>query len=1051
MEPIPSPHGYPIVGNVLDIDPEHPNESLAHIAAVHGPIFRLWLPAERIFVGNYALAKDLFDEKRFQKGVTGPLAQVRHATGDGLFTALPGEHNWEIAHRILMPAFGPLSIKAMFSEMQDVANQMVLRWARFGENVVINVADDFTRLTLDSIALCAMGDRFNSFYREQQHPFVDAMVGTLTESFARSRRLPLPALVYSTQDKMFQLDIEKLVQVSEELLNARRAHPTEKKDLLNAMLLGRDPKTGEGLDDGTIVRNMITFLIAGHETTSGMLSFLFYELLENPSAYRRAQEEVDTVIGKETITVDHMGKLPYLEACLRETLRLHPTAPAFTLQAKGDQVIGDRYTIKDKQHVTVILAQLHRDPEVYGTDAENFRPERMEGKAFSELPPNSWKPFGNGMRACIGRPFAWQEALLTVATLLQTFRFSKANPSYSLLIKTSLTIKPQDFYIKAHMRDPNFLQRVGFPSGDAGTRDPAPASASSKPRVEANDLRPLRILFGSNTGTCEAVAQALAESAVENGYKAEVQGLDAAVSSLSRDVPVVIITASYEGLPPDNATHFVEWLKSNPSEEVKDVRYAVFGLGNKEWYSTYQKIPTFVDDALFKNGAQRLTDRVALDVTSGNIFDFLDEWQESELWPKLGGKKNSAGAQNSSVRALPIEIDVQARSHFLKQDMQLAQVSGARLLTRPGAMRKRHIEMLLPSGTTYRAGDYIAVLPLNPPQVVQRVMKRFRLPWDTTITIKPEANTSLPVGRLLSIHDVLAGMVELGQPITSRSVNAVANSIADEKNKIALQDRFEKENFQKLNITLIDVLEDYPDAAFTIAEFLAAVTPMRVRQYSISSSPLEDAAKCSLTFSVLDASQKSGRKDARYFGACSTFLERLNVGDQLQISFRPSRSGFHLPQDDNLPLIMACAGTGLAPFRAFVAERAIKKRSGADVGPAMLFYGCNAPDEDDMYRDEFDAWEKQGVVSVRRAYTFKAEASENCKFVQERIWHDREEIKELFHKGASLFLCGAGVVGVGVEAAMAKIRADSRGETIEEATQWVKKVKGDRFWSDVFS
>lgn len=81
------------------------------------------------------------------------MAQVRNATGDGLFTALPGEHSWEVAHRVLMPAFGPMSIKAIFPEMQDIASQMVLRWARFGEEHAINIADDFTRLTLDSIAL----------------------------------------------------------------------------------------------------------------------------------------------------------------------------------------------------------------------------------------------------------------------------------------------------------------------------------------------------------------------------------------------------------------------------------------------------------------------------------------------------------------------------------------------------------------------------------------------------------------------------------------------------------------------------------------------------------------------------------------------------------------------------------------------------------------------------------------------------------------------------------------------------------------------------------
>lgn len=470
--------------------------------------------------------------------------------------------------------------------------------------------------------------------------------------------------------------------------------------------------------------------------------------------------------------------------------------------------------------------------------------------------------------------------------------------------------------------------------------------------------------------------------------------------------------------------------------------------GTEEWVSTYQKVPTFIDDAMSKNGATRLTERVALDVTSGNVFDLVDEWEEKALWPRLGGQKSNA---NNSVKSLPLEIDVSARSNMLRQEMQLAQVTEARLLTRIGAMRKRHLQVLLPSGWTYRTGDYIAVLPLNSPQVVQRVMKRFRLPWDAALSIKPEANTSLPTGKMLSIHDVLSGMVELGQPITSRSMLAVANSIPDEKKRSEIEERIEEEDFQKLNVTLIDILEDYPDAAFTFAEFLAAMTPMRVRQYSISSTPLEDASKCSLTYSVLDAPQKSGRKDARYLGACSTYLERLKTGDQLQVSLRPSRSGFHLPQDDKVPLIMACAGTGLAPFRAFISERALKKRTGAEIGPSLLFYGLNAPDEDDMYREAFDEWEKQGVVSVRRAFTLKAEASEGCKFVQERIWHDREDVKKLFKEGASLYLCGAGIIGIGVEATMAKIRAESTGENIEKATEWVKKVKGDRFWADVFA
>lgn len=108
-----------------------------------------------------------------------------------------------------------------------------------------------------------MGDRFNSFYHEEQHPFVNAMVGTLSETFARTRRLPIPGTFYSKQDAAFKEDIEVCERTARELLEARRSHPTEKKDLLNAMINAKDSKTGEKLSDEVIIRNMVTFLIAG--------------------------------------------------------------------------------------------------------------------------------------------------------------------------------------------------------------------------------------------------------------------------------------------------------------------------------------------------------------------------------------------------------------------------------------------------------------------------------------------------------------------------------------------------------------------------------------------------------------------------------------------------------------------------------------------------------------------------------------------------------------------------------------------------------------------
>ena len=126
------------------------------------------------------------------------------------------------------------------------------------------------------------------------------------------------------------------------------------------------------------------------------MSFLFYHLLKNPAAYQAAQREVDQVIGRGTITVEHMSKLPYIEACLRETLRLNPTAPAFSIAPLPDSefpvlIGGGKYQVENGQVLVAILPKVHTDPAVYGNDAELFKPERMLDEAFSKLPPNSWK------------------------------------------------------------------------------------------------------------------------------------------------------------------------------------------------------------------------------------------------------------------------------------------------------------------------------------------------------------------------------------------------------------------------------------------------------------------------------------------------------------------------------------------------------------------------------------------------------------------------------------------------------------------------------------
>ncbi|KAJ0285135.1 hypothetical protein COL922a_014358, partial [Colletotrichum nupharicola] len=208
------------------------------------------------------------------------------------------------------------------------------------------VTDDFTRLTLDTLALCSMGYRFNSYYSPAMHPFIEAMGDFLTEAGEKPRRPPLPSVFFRGRDQKFQEDIAVLRDTAQGVLKARKEGKSDRNDLLAAMLRGVDSQTGQKMTDESIMDNLITFLIAGHETTSGLLSFVFYQLLKHPETYRKAQQEVDEVVGQSVIEVSHLSKLPYITSVLRETLRLNATIPLFTVEAFEDTLLAGKYPVK---------------------------------------------------------------------------------------------------------------------------------------------------------------------------------------------------------------------------------------------------------------------------------------------------------------------------------------------------------------------------------------------------------------------------------------------------------------------------------------------------------------------------------------------------------------------------------------------------------------------------------------------------------------------------------------------------------------------------------
>ncbi|MGE4191678.1 MAG: cytochrome P450 [Thermoanaerobaculia bacterium] len=719
--PIPQPKPDPVLGNLKDLDPKAPVLSLVRLARTYGPIYRLSLPGgDVVLVSSQELVDELSDETRFEKGENQSLENLREFAGDGLVTAHTAEPNWGKAHRILMPAFGPAAMRGMVDDMFDIADQLLLRWERFGESAVIDVVDDMTRLTLDTISLCAMSYRFNSFYQKESHPFVGALTRALSEAIGRTARHPLQTRLMLPTRRRFADDIRLMHRVADELISQRKSGGSgaPRKDLLARMLEGRDPVSGEGLSDENIRFQMVTFLAAGHETTSGLLSFALYFLLKHPDVMARARAEVDEVLGADaTPHFEHLAQLPYLEQVLKETLRLCPPAPTWGRRPFEDTVIGGRYFVERHQQLSVLTSVLHRDPKVWGDDPERFDPDRFSPAAVARLPANAWKPFGTGQRACIGSAFALQEAHLFLASALQRFELTAHDPSYQLRIRETLTFKPEGFYIRARRRNASSFRPRTHTAPQPGAKVAAVSPpAPPAPTESSRDTTPLLVLYGSNSGSAEAFAQRIVADAGSHGYAAEIGVLDDHVGRLPTSGGVLVVTASYEGQPTDNARNFVAWLDQLGPGDLRGVKFGVFGCGNRDWVRTYQAIPKRIDAKLEAAGALRVVERGEADAR-GDFFGDFDRWNEM-LWGALGSSFGVAAPAASGDPKLEVEVVQETRAARLRQsDLTPGVIVENRELVDLGSpigRSKRHIEIALPEGMTYRAGDYQSVLPINP-------------------------------------------------------------------------------------------------------------------------------------------------------------------------------------------------------------------------------------------------------------------------------------------------------------------------------------------------
>ncbi|SEG51135.1 cytochrome P450 / NADPH-cytochrome P450 reductase [Saccharopolyspora kobensis] len=1030
--------GIPVV-DVSDEPTSTPVLRTMRLIRQHGPVFvQRQHGQDALLVSSLELVTELSDEQRFGKAVGPALENVREFAHDGLFTAYDDEPNWAKAHDILMPAFALGSMRAYHPVMLRVARRLIEAWdRRCAAGSPVDVADDMTRMTLDTIGLAGFGFDFGSFERDEPHPFVDALVRCLHWAMTRLSRDP--DADHSRTDEAFRTDAAFLASVVDEVIAARTAPGApspDDEDLLGLMLSATHPSDGTTLDLANIRDQVITFLIAGHETTSGTLSFALHNLVKHPTALRMVQREVDELWGDQPDpepTFEDIGRLHFTRQVLNETLRMFPPAPGFSRQARHDTALGG-IPMRAGQWASVVTPMLHRDP-VWGDNPELFDPARFTPEAEAARSPHAFKPFGTGERACIGRQFALHEATMLLAMLVHRYRLLD-HADYQLRIKQTLTIKPDGLTLALARR--TSADRVAAP---ARTTE-APVADNGLP----TRVRPgtgVLLLHGSNYGTCRDFSAQLADATAEIGCDTATAALDDHTGALPTDRPVVITAASYNGQPTDDAAEFIRWLDNAEPGAADGVTYAVLGVGDRNWSATYQRIPTYLDARLADLGGTRLLERAEADAAgdlTGAVKAFTAALRNAVL--QEHGDPASVGAdQPASPAHIVTELtggplDALAARH----GMTPMTVTETASLTSPGYSRtKRFVRLELPEGETYRTADHLTVLPANDPALVERAARILRVDLDTVLSIAPRRD-GIAVDRPVTVRELLTRHVELQDRPTSAQLSVLAELDPCPPEQQALRALAEDPDHR----TLLDVVEDNPALIeqLTWPVLLELLPPIRPRHYSISSSPVGDPHHVDLMVSLLEAPARSGRGTFR--GTGSGFLDRVRAGDTVLARVQPCRAAFRV--DHEVPVIMVSAGTGLAPFRGAIADRLARAANGERLAPALCYFGCDAPDADYLHSAELRAAELAGAVEMRPA--FSAEPVDGQAFVQHRIAAEADELWRLLGDGAKIYVCGDGTrMAPGVREAFRAIHAERAGG---DGTAWLDSLVADgRYVEDV--
>ena len=373
-------------------------------------------PLRSLFIAHPDHIKHVLQDNNhnYEKGLV--IAKLKVLIGDGLFSS-EGDF-WRRQRRLAQPAFHRKRLGGFVATMTDATQAMLDRWEAVARGAApLDVAAEMTRLTLGIVG--------RTLFSRNLDDAADAVGCTLGEVLAlmneRTMRFIATPLWWPTPfTRRLARGIHELDRVVFGIIETRRRTDEAHEDLLDMLLRARDEDTGEGMTDRQLRDEVMTFLLAGHETTAVALSWTWYLLARHPQVAERLRAEVATALGGRTPTLEDLPRLQYARMVVEETMRLYPPVWGFFRQALGPDRLGE-YTVPKGTLLFISPYITHRHPRVW-EDPERFDPERFAPERVRERPRFAYLPFSGGPRLCIGNEFALMEAQLAVAMTLQRYR-----------------------------------------------------------------------------------------------------------------------------------------------------------------------------------------------------------------------------------------------------------------------------------------------------------------------------------------------------------------------------------------------------------------------------------------------------------------------------------------------------------------------------------------------------------------------------------------------------------------------------------------------------